>query len=117
MLFVSGFISLLRLLIGFSQVLEYTLFQPGLFLNYFSYPHKSAEHLTLFPMPIDVSGCRAIILRDTRAQITLTTVQDVAGVVAEAIDYEKQWPEVSGMRGNQILVSDFIKICEKVRGK
>ncbi|KAM0148892.1 hypothetical protein ACHAPG_009754 [Botrytis cinerea] len=99
------------------KVLEFTLFQCGLFLNYFSYPHPSAKFMQIFPMPIDVENCRAIIHKDTKAQITLTSVQDLARIVTKAVDYESAWPEVSGVRANQMPVLDFIKLCEKIRGK
>ncbi|KAF7895774.1 uncharacterized protein EAF01_009736 [Botrytis porri] len=49
------------------KVLEFTLFQCGVFLNYFSYPHPSARFMQIFPMPIDVENCRAIIRKDTKA--------------------------------------------------
>ncbi|KAK6603050.1 NmrA-like family protein [Botrytis cinerea] len=101
---------------GKDQVLEFTLFQCGLFLNYFSYPHPSAKFMQIFPMPIDVENCRAIIHKDTKAQITLTSVQDLARIVTKAVDYESAWPEVSGVRANQMPVLDFIKLCEKIRG-
>ncbi|KAF7920984.1 hypothetical protein BELL_0124g00210 [Botrytis elliptica] len=99
------------------RVLEFTLFQCGLFLNYFSYPHPSTKFMQIFPMPIDVENCRAIILKDTKARITLTSVQDLARIVTKAVDYEGAWPEVSGVRANQISVLDFIGLCEKIRGQ
>ncbi|KAE9373150.1 hypothetical protein N431DRAFT_482267 [Stipitochalara longipes BDJ] len=81
------------------KVLEYTLFQPGLFLNYLSYPHKSTEYLNVFQIQIDLDKGRAIVLDEA------------------AIDYEGEWPEVGGLRGGQIKISDLIKQSEEVRGK
>lgn len=98
-------------------MLEYTLFQPGLFLNYFSYPHRSTAHMHIFPMPIDLVNRRAIVQKGTKARITLTTVQDLARVVAGAIEYSGKWPEIGGICGNQISVLDFIKVCGRVRGE
>ncbi|TGO32147.1 hypothetical protein BHYA_0346g00020 [Botrytis hyacinthi] len=99
------------------RVLEFTLFQCGLFLNYFSYPHTSAKFMQIFPMPIDVENCRAIIHKDTKARITLTSVQDLAKIVTNAVDYEGAWPEVSGVCANQMRILDFIGLCEKIRGQ
>jgi hypothetical protein len=99
------------------QVLEYTLFQPGLFLNYFTYPHKSSEHLHLIEVQIDFQNYRAIVLGDGEDQLSLTTVQDLSAIVAAAIDYEGEWPEVDGVRGGQITASDLIKLGEEIRGK
>ncbi|TGO27213.1 hypothetical protein BPAE_0045g00100 [Botrytis paeoniae] len=98
-------------------VLVFTLFQCGLFLNYFTYLHPSAKFMHIFPMPIDVKNCKAIIHKDTKAQITLTSVQDLARVVSKAVDYQNAWPEVSGVRANQVSVLDFIGLCEKTRGQ
>ncbi|KAF7881486.1 hypothetical protein EAF00_011855 [Botryotinia globosa] len=87
----------------------------GLFLNYFSYPHPSAKFMQIFPMPIDVENCRAIIHKDTKARITLTSVQDLARFVTKAADYEGAWPEVRGVCANQMRILDFIGLCEKIR--
>ncbi|TGO47019.1 hypothetical protein BCON_0297g00140 [Botryotinia convoluta] len=73
---------------GKDRVLEFTLFQCGLFLNYFTYPHPSAKFMQIFPMPIDVENCKAIIHKDTKAQITLTSVQDLARVVRQSFVVE-----------------------------
>ncbi|THV44292.1 hypothetical protein BGAL_0679g00030 [Botrytis galanthina] len=99
------------------RILEFTLFQCGLLLNYFSYPHTSAKFMQIFPMPIDVENCRAIIHKDTKARITLTSVQDLARIVTKAVDYEGAWPEVSGVCANQMRILDFIGLCEKIRGQ
>jgi hypothetical protein len=44
-------------------------------------------------------------------------VQDLGAVVAAAIDYEGEWPEVGGVRGGQITLSELIKLGEEIRGK
>jgi hypothetical protein len=92
------------------QVLKYTLFQPGLFLNYFTYPHRSSEHLNLIEVQIDFQNNRAIVLGDGEDQLSLTTV-------AAAIYYEGEWPEVGGVRGGQITASDLIQLGEEIRGR
>lgn len=100
----------------YNKVLEYSLFQPGLFLNYFSYPHKSAEYFHNTEVKIDFQNCRAIVLDESDNQVTLTTVQDLGRVVAAAIDFEGEWPETGGIRGGQIKLSELIKLGEKLRG-
>ncbi|KIM98295.1 hypothetical protein OIDMADRAFT_56667 [Oidiodendron maius Zn] len=99
------------------KVLEYTLFQPGLFLNYLAYPHKTTEYLHVFQVQIDFDKGRAIVTDDGNDKIGLTTVQDLGRVVGAAIDYEGEWPEVGGLRGGQIKISDLIKLGEEIRGK
>jgi hypothetical protein len=48
--------------------------------------------------------------------ITLTTVQDFAAVVARAIEYEGEWPVVSGISGTTLSVRELIALGEKLRG-
>lgn len=99
------------------QVLEYSKFQPGLFTNYFSYPYSSAKYLDTPQLQIDFGNRRAIVLGDGASQVTLTTIQDLAKVVAAAVDYEGEWPETGGIRGGQITVPNLIKLGEKLRGE
>ncbi|KAF2804552.1 NAD(P)-binding protein [Mytilinidion resinicola] len=99
------------------KVLEYSLFQPGLFLNYFTSPYKSSKHLHAMEIPFDFNNRRALVLDggdDDR--ITITTVQDLANVVAKAIDFEGEWPVVSGIRGVDMSVREVIALGEKIRG-
>jgi len=98
------------------QVLEYTLFQPGLFLNYLAAPHKTARHLTPLNTMIDFENCRAIVVEDYDAIMTFTTVQDVAAVVTMAVDCEDDWPTVGGIRGNRMPISQILEVGERVRG-
>jgi hypothetical protein len=48
--------------------------------------------------------------------ITLTTIQDLANVVARAIDFKGKWPAVGGVKGTDISLKQLISIGEKVRG-
>ncbi|KAE9374057.1 nmrA-like family protein-like protein [Stipitochalara longipes BDJ] len=99
------------------KVLQYTLFQPGIFLNYFTYPYRSCEHLKLRELQIDFQNSRAIVLGNGDDRISLTTVEDLAAFVAAAIDYEGEWPEVGGVCGGRTTFSDLIKFGEEIRGK
>ncbi|KAJ0412961.1 NAD(P)-binding protein [Aspergillus carlsbadensis] len=99
------------------KVLEYTLFQPGLFSNYFTRPYKSSTHIHEIEGPIDFENRRAILVEDgDEGVITTTTVQDVAAVAARAIDYEGEWPVVSGIRGTSLPVRELVALGEKLRG-
>jgi hypothetical protein len=97
--------------------LEYTLFQPGLFVNYLTFPHKSTEHLHLFETPFDFENRRAIVIDGSYDdRITFTSVHDLANVVAMAIDFDAEWPVVGGIRGTDISIGQLIVLGEKVRG-
>ncbi|KAH8680672.1 hypothetical protein BX600DRAFT_504432 [Xylariales sp. PMI_506] len=99
------------------KVIEYTLFQPGLFLNYFTAPYKSSNHIHVLETPIDFNKRRALVVDGGEdARITLTTVHDLAQVVARAIDFQGQWPVVSGIRGGEMSIKEIIALGEKLRG-
>jgi nucleoside-diphosphate-sugar epimerase len=99
------------------KVLEYCLFQPGLFLNYLANPHKTSTHVTAIETPFDFQNKRAIMAQGSEdACVTWTTVRDLANVVVKAVEYEGAWPVVGGIRGNRISMADLIKLGEKLRG-
>ncbi|KAK4185447.1 hypothetical protein QBC35DRAFT_389440 [Podospora australis] len=101
-------------------VLEYTLFQPGLFLNYLATPHQTSKYITPLDTFISLEARRAIVVdgyEDT-SFVTFTSSQDIARVVAFAVDYPdtKQWPKVGGIRGNRVSVAGLLQIAEKIHG-
>lgn len=85
-------------------------------MNYLSFPYPSTKHLQLFGLQYDLQNRRAIVPTDRDFPISLTKVQDLARVVAEAIEYEGQWPEKGGVRGSHITSSELIKLAESIRG-
>lgn len=48
--------------------------------------------------------------------ITFTTVEDLAQVVARAIDLESEWPVVGGISGNELSMEELVALSEKIRG-
>ncbi|KAF7560406.1 hypothetical protein G7046_g3741 [Stylonectria norvegica] len=99
------------------KVLEYTLFQPGLFLDYLASPHKTAKYVTPLETFIDFQNRRAIIVDGHEDSfMVLTTVQDIAGVIARAVDFPGEWPKIGGMKGNRVTISQILEIGERVRG-
>ncbi|KAK6211175.1 NmrA-like family protein [Colletotrichum tabaci] len=100
------------------KVIEYCLFQPGLFTNYLTYPFKSSKHVHLFETPINYHRRRALITEGREDAIfTLTTAQDFAKVVALAVEYEGEWPVVGGIKGATMTVGQIIALGEKLRGE
>lgn len=65
---------------------------------------------------IDFQNRRAIVVDGYNAIMTLTTVQDLAAVVARAVDYDGEWPVIGGISGNKVAVSRILEIGEKIRG-
>lgn len=67
-------------------------------------------------MYVDFNNRRAIAVGDGDSPITLTTVNDIASVVTEAIDYLGEWPVIGGISGTQTTVGGLIRLGEKLRG-
>ncbi|KAJ0418897.1 NmrA-like family protein [Aspergillus carlsbadensis] len=98
------------------KVLEYCLFQPGMFMNYLSFPYPSTKHLQIFGLQYDLQNRRAIVPSDIDCPMTFTTVQDLAKVVAEAVDHQGEWPQTGGISGSRITSSELIRLAESIRG-
>ncbi|KAI1085985.1 NAD(P)-binding protein [Rostrohypoxylon terebratum] len=100
------------------QVLEYTLFQPGLFLDYLAYPYKTSKYVDQLQTVFDFQNRRAIVVEGHEdAIITLTAIADIAKIVARAVEYEGTWPKIGGIRGNRVTFSQILEIGEKIRGR
>jgi hypothetical protein len=69
------------------------------------------------PYVIDFEKKRAIIVGEGKAQVTTTLVQDLAKVVAAAVDYQGEWPVVGGIRGSQITLAKLVELGEEVGGQ
>lgn len=65
---------------------------------------------------MDFEKCRAIIIDDGRYEISLTTVQDMAIVVAEALGYEGEWPTTGGFEGSRMTMAELLHLGERLRG-
>lgn len=69
------------------------------------------------PWLVDFDNRRAITVGAGDFSLCLTTVQDMAVVVADALDYEGKWPVDGGIRGTQITMAELVRLGEKLRGK
>ncbi|KAL7896311.1 hypothetical protein HDV63DRAFT_173505 [Trichoderma sp. SZMC 28014] len=108
----------LRKLNANGKVLEYTLFQPGLFIDYLASPYQTAKHVAPLDIFISYEKCQAIIVDGHEdVTMTLTSAADTAAVIAKAIGSADEWPEISGIQGNRATLSQIIKLGEKIRGR
>ena len=99
------------------KVIEYTLFQPGLLLDYLASPYQTAKHVAPLDTVFDFQNRRAIVVEGHEdAVMTFTAVADLAAIVARSVEYEGEWPEVSGISGNRVTVARVIEIGEKICG-
>lgn len=97
-------------------MIEYTLFQPGLLLEYLAFPYKTSKHISPLNTIFDFQNRRAIVVEDHDFIMTFTTAHDLAEVVARAVECESEWPVVGGISGTRLPVSKILEIGEKVRG-
>jgi len=101
-----------------SKVLEYTLFQPGLFLDYLASPFKTTKYVTPLDTFFNFQERRAIVVEghEESAVVALTAVKDIVDIVVRAVDDPREWPRDGGVRGNRVSVAEVIRIGERVRG-
>ena len=86
-------------------------------MNYFT-PSNGAKHITPIRTPIDFNDCQALIVEGREdSRISLITVQDLANVVARAVEYPGEWPVIGGIRGTELPVGQLVALGEKIRGK
>ena len=98
-------------------MLEYTLFQPGLFLDYLAFPHRTAKHVDPLQTVFDFQYCRALVVEGHEdAIITFTSAKDLAGIVTRAVDYDGEWPVSGGIQGNRVTFAQLVDIGARVRG-
>lgn len=96
--------------------IEYSLFQPGFFTDYLAVTRPTAKYFHVQEMFIEFASRRALVPEHVDPEFVLTTVEDTAEVVARAVEYDGEWPEIGGICGQKIKVSELIKIGEELRG-
>lgn len=105
-----------RLILHF-QVIEYTLFQSGIFLEDFGYPRQTAKHVPCMGTVVQLDSLRIVAVRGREhVPLVATSVSDVAAVVRRAIEYQGEWPEVGGIQGNRLSPVEIQERMEKVLG-
>ncbi|KAJ3563935.1 hypothetical protein NP233_g8624 [Leucocoprinus birnbaumii] len=99
--------------------LEYTLFQNGVFMDYFAFgaPRLHEGPLKMFPFILDISSQKATIPGTGNEKVTFTTVNDIGRFVAAAVKLEGRWPEELGMEGETTTYNHVVKQAEDVTGK
>ena len=86
-------------------------------MNYLATPYKTANHLEPLNTMIDFQNRRAIVVDGYDAIMTYTTVQDLAAVVARAVELDGEWPVIGGISGNRVSISQILQAGERIRGK
>ncbi|KAL5120592.1 hypothetical protein ACEQ8H_001611 [Pleosporales sp. CAS-2024a] len=96
--------------------LQYCLFQPSVFIDYFAHPYPLSPNLITWPFFIDLEKRRAMVLDDGTLPIVLTAISDVSEVLALALDDARPWPRVGGMQGVKTSINEIVAVGKKIRG-
>ncbi|KAI1472630.1 NAD(P)-binding protein [Daldinia caldariorum] len=97
------------------KVIEYTRFQVGTFMNYLAHPHKTTTHARTLPFLIDFDNQQAAAIEGSLDDVIVwTTVQDIAGVVARAVEYPGEWPAIGGITGTKATIGEVLKLGEAI---
>lgn len=96
--------------------LEYCLFQPSVFTDYFAHPYPLSPGLITWPFFVDFEKRRAIVLDDGEQRFGVTTVADVSAMLERALSDERTWPVVGGMRGDTVSIREMLELGKRVRG-
>ncbi|CAF3709153.1 unnamed protein product [Rotaria sordida] len=96
--------------------IEFTVFMPGLFMDYFASPQRASSSLPPDIVGIDFNKCKANIVGTGDEPLCTTRADDVGKFVAAALDLDK-WDEKMGIVGSRTTWNQLIKLGEKIRGK
>lgn len=97
--------------------LEYCLFQPSIFADYFAHPYPMATDLITWPFFIDMDNRRAIVLEEAgHIPIVLTSVHDDAQILNKALSDPRPWPKLGGIRGCRTTLAELLEVGKKIRG-
>jgi hypothetical protein len=97
-------------------VIEYCLFQPSIFMDYFAHPYPLSSNLHTWPFFIDFHERRAMVLDGGDQPIVVTAISDISQMLALALDDPKPWPAVGGMRGARTTINELLELGKKIRG-
>jgi hypothetical protein len=98
------------------QVLEYCLFQPSIFMDYFAHPYAPSADLITWPFFIDPQNRRAMVLDAGDQPIVLTAIADDSAILSLALDDPRPWPAVGGIRGASTCINEILELAQKIRG-
>ncbi|KAH9908455.1 NAD(P)-binding protein [Xylariomycetidae sp. FL2044] len=95
------------------KVIEYTRFQIGGFMNYLGHPHQTLKHTNTLPFVFDFGNQHATVVEGTLDDaIVWTAVQDIVGVVVQAVEYEGEWPAIGGITGSRVTLREMLQLGE-----
>ncbi|CAI6338336.1 unnamed protein product [Periconia digitata] len=113
---IASYLATLPETSGPAPTLEYCLFQPSIFMDYFGHPYPLSPGLPTWSFFIDLAARRAVILDHGDHPIVLTAVNDVSQILCLALSSTEPWPRVGGMRGALTTQNAILALGKKLRG-
>lgn len=96
--------------------LEYCLFQPSIFMDYFAHPYPLSPELITWPFFIDFEKRRAMVLDEGDQPLVVTAISQISEVLALALEDEQVWPVVGGMQGCRTSINELLALGKRIRG-
>lgn len=96
--------------------MEYCLFQPSVFMDYFAHPYPLSPGLGTWTFFLDFENRRAIVLDEGDDPIVVTAISDISQILGRALADSSPWPAVGGMRGCVTSINELLDIGKRVRG-
>ncbi|KAI0840136.1 NAD(P)-binding protein [Hypoxylon sp. FL0890] len=97
------------------KVIEYSRFQVGVFMDYLGHPHQTSKHVTTVPVQFNFEKQHATLIEGSLDDVVVwTTVQDIAGVVAQAVEYKGEWPAIGGISGSRVTNGEMLRLGEAI---
>jgi hypothetical protein len=96
--------------------LEYCLFQPSVFMDYFAHPNPLCKILHTWPFFIDFENRRAMVLDDGNQSIVISAASNVSDILALALEDSNPWPSIGGICGARTTINELLALGKKLRG-
>jgi hypothetical protein len=96
--------------------LQYCLFQPSVFADYFAHPYPLSPGLQSWPLFVDFENRRAMVLDDGNYPMVVTPVSEASEVLELALSDHRPWPAVGGMQGCKTTNNEIVALGKKIRG-
>lgn len=96
--------------------MQYCLFQPGIFMDYFAHPCPLSPGLITWPFFVDFERRRAMVLDAGDQPLVVTAVADISGMLDRALGDGRAWPAVGGMQGARTSINELLALGRRLRG-
>ncbi|KAG9190552.1 hypothetical protein G6011_08640 [Alternaria panax] len=96
--------------------MQYCLFQPSIFMDYFAHPYPLESDLYTWPFFLDFENRRAMVLDDGNQPLVITAIQDDSQILTRALEDTRPWPKIGGIKGCRTSINELLALGKKIRG-